>query len=473
LECGSPLPLFAITTLKRIFAIAQLTWKAAFRFRLFWVLSALLLGSVIVLPALIKHDGTARGFVQILLTYTLTVITILLGLVTLWISCGILAREIEDCQMQVLATKPVARWQIWLGKWLGITLLNLALLALAGGSVYALMQWRASQLSPEQQRILRNEIFVARASLRETPPNLDEYEEKFFQQEVTKNRTPPEEQPTLRKQIRARLEAGTQIAPPGYWRTWVLDLGVRKALLFSRPLYVRARFHAAQTHAVGTHVGTWYIGQPNDPNRIIHPVSLAADSFHEFEIPANLFNENGRLLVIFHNQNDTSLLFSRDDGLEVLYREGSFALNFARGLLIVLCWLALLSALGLASASFLSFPVAAFCSFTLLVIALSSGTLTSVVSEGTVLGTNHETGEPTAATIVDLVLIPVFRGILAVLNLVQNFSPIDSLSTGRSIGWGQLIRAFGQIVLLLGGIFAIFGMAVFTRRELATAQGTQ
>src|SRR5688500_10264392 len=151
----------------RVFAIAQLTWKAAFRFRLFWVLCALLIGSVVVLPVLIKHDGTARGFTQILLTYTLSVITVLLGFATLWLSCGILAREVEDCQMQVVATKPVARWQIWLGKWLGVTLLNLALLALAGGSVYALLLWRANQLPAEQQRVLRNEIFVARASLKQ------------------------------------------------------------------------------------------------------------------------------------------------------------------------------------------------------------------------------------------------------------------------------------------------------------------
>src|SRR5512145_2734036 len=118
--------------MRRIFVIARLTWKAAFRFRLFWVLSALLMGSVVVLPLLLKHDGTARGFTQILLTYTLSVITTLLGLATLWLGCGTLARDIEDCQMQVVAVKPIARWQIWLGKWLGLLMLNAALLAVSG-----------------------------------------------------------------------------------------------------------------------------------------------------------------------------------------------------------------------------------------------------------------------------------------------------------------------------------------------------
>ena len=64
--------------MQRLFAITLLTWKAAFRFRLFWVLTGLLLASVVGLPLLIKDDGTARGFAQILLTYTLSVITALL-----------------------------------------------------------------------------------------------------------------------------------------------------------------------------------------------------------------------------------------------------------------------------------------------------------------------------------------------------------------------------------------------------------
>src|SRR5664280_3776721 len=115
-----------------LLAIAWLTWKAAFRFRLFLVVAGLWLGSGVGLPLLLKDDGTARGFTQILLTYTLSTISALLGLSTLWLSCGTLARDIEECQIQVVATKPIARWQIWLGKWLGIMSLNAALLALTG-----------------------------------------------------------------------------------------------------------------------------------------------------------------------------------------------------------------------------------------------------------------------------------------------------------------------------------------------------
>src|SRR5450432_4536057 len=153
--------------MQRLFAIIWLTWKAAFRFRLFLVIAVLLLASVVGLPILIKDDGTARGFTQILLTYTLTTITGLLGLSTLWLACGTLARDIEECQMQMVAVKPIARWQIWLGKWLGIVTLNAALLVVAGLSIYGMLEWRAKKLPADQLFKLQNEVLVSRGSARE------------------------------------------------------------------------------------------------------------------------------------------------------------------------------------------------------------------------------------------------------------------------------------------------------------------
>ena len=175
--------------MQRIIAIAWLTWKAALRFRLFLVIAVLLLAAVVGLPLIIKDDGTARGFTQILLTYTLSAITGLLGLSTLWLSCGTLARDIEECQMQVVATKPIARWQIWLGKWLGIVTLNAVLLAISGACVYGLLQWRATKLPAAEQKVLREQVLVARGSAR--PPNhaaeIDAETRRQLQERLTAN----------------------------------------------------------------------------------------------------------------------------------------------------------------------------------------------------------------------------------------------------------------------------------------------
>ncbi len=75
--------------------------------------------------------------------------------------------------MQVLAVKPIARWQIWIGKWLGIVTLDAALLAMSGLCICCLLQWRATRLPPEERAVLRNEVLIARASLKEKSLDAD------------------------------------------------------------------------------------------------------------------------------------------------------------------------------------------------------------------------------------------------------------------------------------------------------------
>ncbi len=460
--------------MQKLLAIALLTWKAAFRFKLFLVVAVLLLGSVVGLPLLLKDDGTARGFTQILLTYTLTTITALLGLITLWLACGTLARDIEECQIQVLAVKPIARWQIWVGKWLGIMSLNAALLALSGLSVYLLLQWRAARLPADQQQVLRNEVFVARGSAREKDftAEINGDAERLLRERLEQNPVSKVDLPEVQRQIREMVKAEFQLLQPGYARIWEIDLGLAANSLKNRPLYLRLKFNSADKSPSGTFGAAIQVGAPPQKPWQSEPLSLAPDTFHEIEVPANLFDEKGILTIAVMNPNNTALLFPLEDGMEVLYREGSFELNFARGLGIILCWMALLATLGLASASFLSFPVAAFFSLGLLAISLSSGTMATAVSEGTIMGYNSETNQY-GSSVLDWVAIPAFRGLLWLVNLVKVFSPVDSLSTGRSITWEHLGQAVGQIVLLLGGLIGGLGIYIFSRRELATAQGTQ
>ena len=460
--------------MQRLLAITWLTWKAAFRFRLFLVVAVLLLGAVIGLPLMIKDDGTARGFTQILLTYTLSSITALLGLSTLWLACGTLARDIEECQIQMLAVKPIARWQIWIGKWMGIMSLNAALLALAGGSVFFLLQWRATRLPAAEQTILRNEVLVSRGSVkpRSYEKDIDAETDQKLKERMEKNPGLRADVAEARKQIRESIKAEYQVVPSAWTHEWKIDLGLARHFLHGQPLYLRVKFNAAEKSPSGTFQGAWRVGVPRKTS-LWHSeeMSLAPDTFHEFRIEP-YFDDQGVLTVTFANLNKTALLFPLEDGLEVLYPEGWFGLNFVRGLGIIFCWMALLAALGLASASFLSFPVAAFLSLGVLTLALSSGTLANAVSEGTLMGYNEETGKGGHSAL-DIVAIPVFRLVLQVVNLAKDFSPIDSLSTGRSITWVQLGLAFCQIVVLLGGSLGVFGIIVFNRRELATAQGNQ
>jgi len=80
-------------------------------------------------------------------------------------------------------------------------------------------------------------------------------------------------------------------------------------------------------------------------------------------------------------------------------------------------------------------------------------------------------GDTASSSAVDFVMVPIFKGANEILTMVNSFSPIDALSTGRSVSWTTLATALFQIWGLIGGFFAAVGMIIFQRRELATVQG--
>jgi len=454
-------------SLRGLAAVAQLTLKAAFRFRLVVVLLLILLAVVIVLPMVIKHDGSAQGFTQILITYTLSSITALLGLVTLWLACGTLARDVEDASMQLVCTKPIPRWQIWMGKWLGISLLNLVFLAITGTTLYVLLFWKASALPEKQQEVLREEVLVARAVAREPINSYEKEAEELTQQRLREDASSQLDPKFIREQFRETLKAQDQVVPPGGYRVWQIPFGDRAAELAGKPLQLRVKYYSPD--AAGSTTPSqfgWEIGsEGRAPLRLQN--SFAAESASTFPIGTNLIGANGVLTIVGYNLNQRPVLFPLEDGLEVLYPEGGFGLNFVRGLAIILFWLGLLAAIGLFAASKLQFSVAAFVSLSILLLGLSSGTLKQVVEQRGIMGVDSETGQVMAETTINRVAVAVYGTARQVIELITGYNPVDSLSTGRSITWGRLAQAAVLVVGVAGGLFAGAGIWIFTRRELA------
>jgi hypothetical protein len=278
------------------------------------VLLVLLAAAVIGLPAIIKHDGTPAGFTQILLTYTLGSITLLLGFATLWLGCGTLSRDIEECQMQVVVAKPIQRWEVWVGKWLGILTLNAMLLGLSGLTVYALLQARASRLPPETQQELRQSILVARGSIRPPVPQsvIDAEVANLLRARLEDPAVASMPREFVRNEITERVKAELQVVRPGTIRRWELDFGSRAAALRSQPLAIRTQFYAASRVYLPsdtTYGGWWEIGPPDGVRYRPDVMSLVAETAHEFTVPAGYLDDQGKLFVDFYNFNETACSF--------------------------------------------------------------------------------------------------------------------------------------------------------------------
>jgi len=77
------------------FAIIKLTCRSAIRSNIFRFLLFLLILSVFILPNTIKSDGSAIGFIQIILQYSLGFVSFILSLSAIWIACSEVCSDLE------------------------------------------------------------------------------------------------------------------------------------------------------------------------------------------------------------------------------------------------------------------------------------------------------------------------------------------------------------------------------------------
>ncbi|MFL3664964.1 MAG: ABC transporter permease [Verrucomicrobiota bacterium] len=507
--------------------IAKQTLKAAIRYRFVVAMAVALLVIVFGIPLLVKSDGTAKGTVQLVLTYTLGSTTALLGIASLWMGCGTLAREIEDNVMQMVAVKPVARWRVWFGKWLGIMLLNAALMVPTGLAIFFLINARAdsSELNDFEKAKLQNEVLVSRSSVREPKPDFTlsrqrayDYSKLVEQGKADNQYTPtekalrmsvtqPEHVLSLRPDYTRLIEqnenapsyeliqqieelehqalqvakGSREIVLPGQVRNWFFQIDSSKVdRINENPIYLRFKFNAGDEYDPKSHLCMWSVGAGTSkrwpPDREFNEMTIGSSVFQELELPAGIVPDKGEnrglVNVSFANFNDKPILFPLDDGPMILYHDGGFGMNLLRGLMIIFFWLGLISAIGLMASSFLSFPVATFMSLGILLISTSTGTLEQIIDEGGITGVNHETGRKDASSILDDAAIFFASGAVKITKSIWGYSPVDSLSNGRTITWATLFWAFFAIIVVMGGLIMALGAYMFHHKELALPNPT-
>ena len=84
-------------------------------------------------------DGTLKGRLQTFVSYGLSLTGLLLSLLTIIVSIYAITSDIEHRQIYTVVTKPIRRYQIILGKVLGVIVLDVALLTLFAGIVYGVI----------------------------------------------------------------------------------------------------------------------------------------------------------------------------------------------------------------------------------------------------------------------------------------------------------------------------------------------
>jgi len=452
-------------SIQRIGAVSRLTTKAAFRFKLIpWLLLTIGL-AITTIPYLIRHDGTAEMFARVQLSYSLIVAGILLAASTLWLSCGILAQDIEKHYISLITSKPIARWEIWLGRWIGIFALNSALITLVGIGVFGILLLHSKKLSPEEQKQLNQVVLTSRTSVSEEPPDEEKEINLLFERRTENMNIDLANESRIRERLKEEVRWMNQLVKPLYRRIWSIPIEKKFSNKNNETLQIQVKFYSSPDAEITSFPMTWLIGDPKSPTRWEKNLDLTPMTTHEWSIPANLITPDGYLNIECQNYTDLTIVFKIEDGLRVLYKDGSFLANYCKALLIILSWLGLISALGLWAATFASLPVATFLISTIFLVVGSGGLFELIATEGTISTYNEDTGKGNW-NYLDWLLVPLFTVLYQIVEILRSISPIDRLVTGQSIQTQEWLAYLTLIGSMLITPFSFWGMFLLTRKEL-------
>ena len=451
--------------MKKVWAVARNTIAQALRMRIAGVVIILLLILLPMMSMIMIGDGTLLGKLQTFSSYGLSLVGLMLCVLTIAISTFTLSDEIRRQQIFMVVTKPVCRWQILLGKFLGVVILDVFLLLFFASVVYVLtcLIPYMAETSPQERQRAQNEFFTAREELKTVVDETElrgRAEERYRQLE--KDRRLPEtmSQTDVLTQLFNEERIREQSIEPAKSRRWDFK-GVRPAADPNTMIFVRYKYDASVTPPDGQIYGLWSIGdlQSYEQGTLTTPIyNVPRDAptrvVQEFAVPANAVTKEGYLGVGFVNSPELNASTVMVQDLEVLYKVGTFTGNYCRTILLLLIRLIFLAALGITLTTWLSFPVAVLVCVSVFAVGTINGFIVeSLESLGAGVGMVYQfTIQPL------LSLLPRFDG---------DFSPTKYVVSGRIVRWLFLLRAAGETIGLKALLLMLFGMLVFRSREVA------
>jgi hypothetical protein len=179
---------------------------------------------------------------------------------------------------------------------------------------------------------------------------------------------------------------------------------------------------------------------------------------------------NQPVVVRFTNDREDksrTLIFDPERNIELLVPESGFEMNLARALVIILCQVALLAAIGLTAGTIFSFPVAVFAGFAVPAMALMIHYFAFASQPGHMCkhAHHHHDVEQEHSVVREV----SERGVLALGKVVEpamRFGPLTLLSRGMLVSWRLTGEAVGLLFVIYSGFFGLLGGWFLRRREL-------
>jgi hypothetical protein len=451
--------------MRSVIAIAGIALRAAVRSRM---VLALLIALATIVPAIAftaRGDGTAMGQVQVLLTYSLGACGMILSLATLWSACAAVSLEVENRQIHLLAAKPVHRWEIWLGKWVGLMTLNALLLLLAGAAVAGILRYKTRPIliGAEESARIRENVLNARRQITPHPFDVRGAAVAALRRAVNENRiTAQEVEAELLNAVRI-LNITTNSAPRGSGAVWTFEL---PAHIPPGPVVLEYMGDSGTADREEIPV-LWSVGTPANPRvrSIEQPVVPGAR--RTLELPREALAGTRALSVECFNtaSREVTVFFKPEGGLRLLLPGGGFASNLARALLLQWISLGLLAALGISAGSVFSMPVAALSAISLILARQVTLFLNTVTEGGGPSIAERDSGWFMHAF--ETFSRAVYHVFTSLGRPLESASALERISQGVQVPWSEVARMAGVSIGVFALILFAVGASLLARREVA------
>lgn len=478
-----------------IAGVARTVIDEAVRMRSPLVLVMLLAATLPVLPLLVDPDERLAYRLQFLIGWMLGGAGLLLGLMTVFLACGSICGDIDSGRIHMTLVKPVHRWEYLLGKWLGILLYDLVLVALVGAGSYTLVRVLALEPAADgtDRDAITRQVLVARRRLAPGPDRPEEYaaaiEAAVAQLEADDPDAVGQQPAAVRRRIRREYDRQWHTVTPDMETTFVFSgLGRADGAARGVQLQVEPRANNVDVDLAEVRFAIWLNGRPWPLEDGVHrDVTLPSRARHVFDLPDDLIGEAEDLRVRIANRNlvppgetrATAITFPPGDGMEVFVRVGTFEANLIRCLVLMWAKLALVAGVAVAAAAVFDLPAAILATLVFYAAALGNQFFQDALGIYNVVG---ESGWERAASRIGfaagffqagrvyegfrMLLGFIADGILAILPSFTADAAIPRLATGmlipvREVVW-RLVLFAGVYPLALG----LLGWSIFDRRDL-------
>ena len=423
---------------------------------------------IVLLPAMgtvMTGDGTLKGKLQSFVSYGLSLTSLLLCLLTIVVSIYSITSDFDQKQIFTVLTKPIRRFQLLLGKLLGVVLLASALLIAFSALIYtvAIYMPKFSEASEAECAQAQKEFYTARASLVPTEIDITKEVNDTYNRLKEEGRLPEGLSQKRREQVIARITKEKKFAKRAVvaGRELIWEFNDVRPLDPNQTLFIKYKYDVSVNPPDLQIYGKWLIGDIRQYGVDIQTPVYTRErkdfirTFYEIEVPADTVAKDGYLAIAFYNDpqlNNTLVIFP-PDGLEVLYKADTFTANFIRAVALILFRLIFLACLGILASSFLSFPVAIlFC-----LVIFFTGTINGFIIESFDFLSENLSG----------VYHYTLRPVIQLLPQFDKFNPAKYLVPARILTWPSLAKVAGLMVGIKAFLLLIAALVIFSYREIA------